>query len=510
MTVDQKPQLWLTMSGGGFRAALYHFGCLKRLHELGLLSQVYGISATSGGAFTASLWATSGMRAEKDDDSHYYPNWDAFEREFLTIVMRGVLLPTTLLVFAYGCYIASLVALIIAYGCYIAALSSPTAVLITAGILFACAGVIVHSILALYLIREKTYRELIREKLYREMEGNRPTSNKARLLSPGVKRFLSMLFFPSQIRWQTLNLRVFGAIRLGALSLVPVKVYLTAVELNSGEEQVFSAEVVADLSRTGCRDLWRQRIDGHLTNSWKARDIPLALAVAASTAFPPWFKPIHVTVGEQHLGSYVDGGVADNVATKVPRNFALHLDSFKNVGNIPDTFKDRVGYLLALDASAPTVKAKRARWTRWRSLLRLVQVLQNEQFDILMTVVASFKRLAGIDGEALGLQVGFGISDNDLTELGDELKNVRTNLDSFSIHECAAIAYCGYYHVNYWFENRPGLRDMFETRDAPFLKFPEFLLPEFRTYHTSVEDLRRHLRFSGLTFSIRRAMARLL
>jgi predicted acylesterase/phospholipase RssA len=103
---------------------------------------------------------------------------------------------------------------------------------------------------------------------------------------------------------------------------------------------VFSAEVVANLSPAGCRDLWRQRAD-NWGYSWESGDIPLALAVAASTAFPPWFRPVHIKVGQQHLGSYVDGGVSDNGATKVPRNFATALDEFKQRGNIPKHLRMR-------------------------------------------------------------------------------------------------------------------------------------------------------------------------
>ena len=46
--------IWLSLSGGGLRAAIFHFGCLERLHELGLLPHVYAISATSGGAIIPS------------------------------------------------------------------------------------------------------------------------------------------------------------------------------------------------------------------------------------------------------------------------------------------------------------------------------------------------------------------------------------------------------------------------------------------------------------------------
>jgi len=44
----------LCLSGGGFRAALFHLGALRRLNELGILSDVDTISAVSGGSILAA------------------------------------------------------------------------------------------------------------------------------------------------------------------------------------------------------------------------------------------------------------------------------------------------------------------------------------------------------------------------------------------------------------------------------------------------------------------------
>src|ERR1700693_2934541 len=41
------------LSGGGFRAALFHLGALRRLHELEILQRVRWISAVSGGSIIA-------------------------------------------------------------------------------------------------------------------------------------------------------------------------------------------------------------------------------------------------------------------------------------------------------------------------------------------------------------------------------------------------------------------------------------------------------------------------
>jgi NTE family protein len=47
----------LAMSGGGFRATLFHIGALIRLNELGSLAKLDRISAVSGGAITAAMLA---------------------------------------------------------------------------------------------------------------------------------------------------------------------------------------------------------------------------------------------------------------------------------------------------------------------------------------------------------------------------------------------------------------------------------------------------------------------
>jgi NTE family protein len=49
----------LALSGGGFRAMAFHLGCLRALHGRGLLEKVSVISAVSGGAIIAAMYAYS-------------------------------------------------------------------------------------------------------------------------------------------------------------------------------------------------------------------------------------------------------------------------------------------------------------------------------------------------------------------------------------------------------------------------------------------------------------------
>src|SRR6266542_2613941 len=101
---DQKfsrPSIWLSMSGGGFRAAIFHYGCLKRLNELGLLSHVYAVSATSGGAVIGALLHTFSGPGELDPYNGIALadfQWESFEERFLALVREGVIQPIALLV----------------------------------------------------------------------------------------------------------------------------------------------------------------------------------------------------------------------------------------------------------------------------------------------------------------------------------------------------------------------------------------------------------------------------
>lgn len=52
-----EPGIGLSLSGGGYRAMLFHVGSLWRLNEAGLLSQLQRISSISGGSITAGQLA---------------------------------------------------------------------------------------------------------------------------------------------------------------------------------------------------------------------------------------------------------------------------------------------------------------------------------------------------------------------------------------------------------------------------------------------------------------------
>jgi NTE family protein len=56
----------LCLSGGGFRAALFHLGSLRRLNEAGLLSRMETVSSVSGGSIVNGLLARAWPRLRPD------------------------------------------------------------------------------------------------------------------------------------------------------------------------------------------------------------------------------------------------------------------------------------------------------------------------------------------------------------------------------------------------------------------------------------------------------------
>src|SRR5205085_11492307 len=56
-------KLGLALSGGGFRASLYHLGLVRFLRDAGILSQVSHITSVSGGSILAA---------------HLALNWDRY------------------------------------------------------------------------------------------------------------------------------------------------------------------------------------------------------------------------------------------------------------------------------------------------------------------------------------------------------------------------------------------------------------------------------------------------
>jgi len=87
----------LCLSGGGYRA-LFHLGALRRLNELGLLSQVQLVSSVSGGSILAGRGPGDGGRAgthlpvlDWGEHGLGHPRGEATTGPILTGFAKGVL-----------------------------------------------------------------------------------------------------------------------------------------------------------------------------------------------------------------------------------------------------------------------------------------------------------------------------------------------------------------------------------------------------------------------------------
>ena len=69
----------LALSGGGSRAIAFHLGCLRALHELGLLGDVKVISTVSGGSVIGGLYAT------------HQGSFSAFEERVRQLLAEGLM-----------------------------------------------------------------------------------------------------------------------------------------------------------------------------------------------------------------------------------------------------------------------------------------------------------------------------------------------------------------------------------------------------------------------------------
>src|SRR3712207_5885376 len=73
---NRRTGIALCLSGGGFRAALFHLGALRRLNELGILSQIDTITCVSGGSIVGAHLAQTLRDTHPDDGVIPAPIWE--------------------------------------------------------------------------------------------------------------------------------------------------------------------------------------------------------------------------------------------------------------------------------------------------------------------------------------------------------------------------------------------------------------------------------------------------
>lgn len=62
---ESNPRIGLSLSGGGSRAIAFHLGCMRALHDLGVLNKVDVLSTVSGGSVIGAMYAYSDCSFEE-------------------------------------------------------------------------------------------------------------------------------------------------------------------------------------------------------------------------------------------------------------------------------------------------------------------------------------------------------------------------------------------------------------------------------------------------------------
>jgi predicted acylesterase/phospholipase RssA len=401
----------LALSGGGFRAALFHIGVLARLAETDLLRHVEVLSCVSGGSIVGAhyyLELANLLRKKRDDEitrEHYIELVQRVQEKFLEGVQTNI---------------------------RTSVLAEPLTNL--------------RMMFDARYTRTKRVGELFEERLYSLVDDGFTTHRTRRTMRDliVVPKGESPAFSPKLHNW-------------GRLAKVPMLV-INATTLNTGHNWQFTASWMGEPpgsidTAVDMGDRLRRMYYDEAPRNYRA--MPLGDAVAASACVPGLFEPLVMDrLYPDRVVRLVDGGVSDNqgVAALVEQDCTLLLVS------------DASGQLAS--AMNPTSSRLSVLWRSFLSSQERVRVTQYQD-------VSARRRLGRIRGLAfmhlkkdlesnpvdwLGSQDPFTVIDEarsaDLrrayTRYGIPkdvqvlLSEMRTDLDSFTDAEAYALMTCGY------------------------------------------------------------------
>lgn len=87
---SRRAGMGLCLSGGGYRAALFHLGALRRLNEVGLLSQISTLSSVSGGSIANGVLAAAWPELRRDDSGVFTNFEEMVERPLRAFCSRDL------------------------------------------------------------------------------------------------------------------------------------------------------------------------------------------------------------------------------------------------------------------------------------------------------------------------------------------------------------------------------------------------------------------------------------
>jgi NTE family protein len=423
----RKPKLGLALSGGGFRAALFHIGVLARLADAGLLRHVQVISTVSGGSIVGALYYLHVLRLleSKPDneinDVHYREIVDDIALKFPCAVERNVRGRAFLNPFKN-------VAMAVRRG------------------------------------YSRTYRiaELYEKWFYREIYEPDDSEASSRLRRI-MERVMSLLMPTLTIPMTDLEIEPEGwpphkpfdpdVHNEGRNAPVPI-LLINAATLNTGHNWRFEALYMGEpaLDDPGAREtdknirFARTRYD-LLPESLQS--FKLAAAVAASAAFPGLCRPVDIrdlfedAQGDRVTVKLMDGGAHDNQGVEgLLDRGSTHLIVSDGAGQL----KDEEDPAHAIPLVIERARSMMFDHARELQLTEVISTLDTAFMHLLKGVDAPVVQPIGVGAGAVGVApaglstASFGTAE----ETQRLLSRVRTDLDAFSEVEARSLMLNGY------------------------------------------------------------------
>lgn len=463
----------LALSGGGFRAALFHIGVLAKLADIGVLNRVEALSCVSGGSIVGAHYYLELRKLfkEKADDQFEHCDYLSIvknlEREFLEGVKRNI----------------------------------RTRVL---------AGWWTNMKMIFLSDYSRTMRvgELYEKHIFSRVadnEGDEPRYlNKLRIEPQDEDR---KTFSPNRDNWRRKN-------------KVPMLI-LNATSLNTGHNWQFTASFMGEPptpidtevdANPRLRRMYYENAPNHHQN------IRLGYAVAASSCVPGMFEPLALPgLYKDQTVRLVDGGVFDNqgAASLLEQGCSILLvsDASGQMGATPDPSSGELGVLLR----SASISQERVRHSQFRELqarrrssllqglmfIHLKKDLNSDPVDWIDCPDPYDASADALPPELRGPLTRYGVR-KDLQRL---LSEIRTDLDSFTEGEAYSLMASGYFMTEHEFARSiqsskvfPGITDERVKRRSAwrFLNFEEALKQPGRA-----ENLKRLLEAgSSLGFKI--------
>lgn len=394
-------KLGLALSGGGFRASLFHVGVLARLAELGLLRRVEVISTVSGGSIVGALYY---LQVKELLESK--PDADITDEDYLKVVAS-----------------------------------------VEEGLLY---GVQKNLRMRTFASWRKNWRM------------RRPDYTRSHRMGELYHRYFFKAVFEDGTR-KSVPMRELKIVPVGEpenfhprndnarrSAKVPI-LLLNATSLNTGRNWRFEATQMGEPPRLSRQALEIDKVTrlvrapNYASLPEHLRDLPLGIAVAASTAVPGLFHPLAITdMYPERRIELVDGGVHDNQG-------------------IQGLLDEKCDHLIISDASGPMDEDRRPGTSVASVLLRTNSVMMHRlREEQLFGIIdgARAKSVALIHSQQ-GLPVERARwigADEDIPHAAAPpgpisridprvqylLSRVRTDLDSFTEVEAFSLMYLGY------------------------------------------------------------------